>query len=119
METLTGVGRKVADCIALFSMDQPQTIPVDTHVFQIAQRFGFVKGAKSQSNLNEKLYHQIGDSFRDVYGPHAGWAHQILFAGDLNQFKEKVAESKKRPYDEFKATNDVKEEKTTNKKIKR
>ena len=30
---LKGVGRKVADCIALFSMDCPETIPVDTHVF--------------------------------------------------------------------------------------
>ena len=31
--TLKGVGRKVADCVALFSMDCPETIPVDTHVF--------------------------------------------------------------------------------------
>jgi len=84
LQTLKGVGRKVADCIALFSMDKPHTIPVDTHVFQIAQRFGFVKGGKTKANLNEKLYHEIGDSFRKVYGPHAGWAHQILFAGDLN-----------------------------------
>ena len=60
-----------------------------------------MKGGKTQSNLNEKLYHQIGDSFRDVYGPHAGWAHQILFAGDLNHFKEKVASSKKRAHGEI------------------
>jgi N-glycosylase/DNA lyase len=31
--SLKGVGRKVADCVALFSMDCPETIPVDTHVF--------------------------------------------------------------------------------------
>ena len=42
---LKGVGRKVADCIALFSMDCPETIPVDTHVFQIAKKFGFLKKA--------------------------------------------------------------------------
>ena len=30
-----GVGRKVADCIALFSLDQPASIPVDTHVWQV------------------------------------------------------------------------------------
>ena len=29
---LKGVGRKVADCIALFSMDCDDCIPVDTHV---------------------------------------------------------------------------------------
>jgi len=33
---LHGVGSKVADCIALFSIDCPSVIPVDTHVFQIA-----------------------------------------------------------------------------------
>jgi N-glycosylase/DNA lyase len=31
--TLKGVGNKVADCIALFSLDCHDIIPVDTHVF--------------------------------------------------------------------------------------
>jgi N-glycosylase/DNA lyase len=56
-------------------MDKPGTIPVDTHVFQIAQRFGFVKSGKTQANLNQKLYHEIGDAFRNVHGDKAGWAH--------------------------------------------
>ena len=30
-----GVGRKVADCVALFSLDQHAVIPVDTHVWQV------------------------------------------------------------------------------------
>ena len=94
---LKGVGRKVADCICLFSMDCPGLIPVDTHVFQLAQKFGFLKTSAKQSSLNDKLHQQIGDAFRKVYGDHAGWAHQILFAGDLAQFKDKVAESKGKP----------------------
>jgi len=85
--TLKGVGRKVADCVALFSMDCPNVIPVDTHVFQIAQRFGFIKGGKSQASLNAKMHQDIQDAFIRVYGPYAGWAHQILFAGDLAQFQ--------------------------------
>ncbi|XP_021896417.1 N-glycosylase/DNA lyase OGG1 isoform X2 [Carica papaya] len=32
--TLPGVGPKVAACVALFSLDQHQAIPVDTHVWQ-------------------------------------------------------------------------------------
>ena len=53
---LKGVGRKVADCTALFSMDCPQVIPVDTHVFQIAQRFGFIKKSSQKSSLNDKMH---------------------------------------------------------------
>lgn len=33
LKALHGVGSKVADCIALFSMDCAGVIPVDTHVF--------------------------------------------------------------------------------------
>ncbi len=33
-----GVGPKVADCVALFSLDQAGAIPVDTHVWDIACR---------------------------------------------------------------------------------
>lgn len=35
---LAGVGRKVADCVALFSLDQHNAVPVDTHVWAIACR---------------------------------------------------------------------------------
>ena len=53
---LMGVGNKVADCIALFSLDCPGSVPVDTHVFQIAQKLGYVKGLNKNSSLTEKLY---------------------------------------------------------------
>jgi N-glycosylase/DNA lyase len=36
--SLAGVGPKVADCVALFSLDQASAIPVDTHVWDIACR---------------------------------------------------------------------------------
>lgn len=55
---LKGIGSKVADCIALFSLDCANSIPVDTHVFQIALKLGYVKGLKKDANLNPKLYLQ-------------------------------------------------------------
>jgi N-glycosylase/DNA lyase len=51
--SLKGVGKKVAYCISLFSMDCPGIIPVDTHVFQLAQKFGFIKSSKTKANLND------------------------------------------------------------------
>jgi len=39
LTTLMGIGPKVANCISLFSLDKYDTIPVDTHVWQIAQKF--------------------------------------------------------------------------------
>ena len=34
---LSGIGPKVADCILLMSLDKPDAIPVDTHMFQIGR----------------------------------------------------------------------------------
>ena len=72
---MKGIGRKVADCVALFSMDCPETIPVDTHVYQMSKRFGFLKDKSTVKTLNEKTYAHINDAFVKVYGDKAGWAH--------------------------------------------
>jgi endonuclease-3 len=39
--TLPGVGRKTANCVIVFGFGEPG-IPVDTHVFRIAHRFGLI-----------------------------------------------------------------------------
>jgi len=41
------------------------------------------------------------EAFRKRFGDKAGWAHQILFAGDLNSFQEKIKDSKKRKIGEI------------------
>ena len=50
---------------------------------------------KAGQKLGPGLYVSINEAWVKMYGENAGWAHQILFAGDLAQFKDKV-ESKKR-----------------------
>ncbi|XP_076972751.1 N-glycosylase/DNA lyase isoform X1 [Tamandua tetradactyla] len=83
---LPGVGTKVADCICLMALDKPQAVPVDIHVWQIAQRdYDWhptrtqAKGPSPQANK------ELGNFFRTLWGPYAGWAQAVLFSADLRQ----------------------------------
>ncbi len=86
--TLPGVGHKIADCVCLFSLDKPQAIPVDTHVWQIARR-DYLPELRGRS-LTERAYWQVGDLFRQRFGEYAGWAHNLLFAAELPPFRQRV-----------------------------
>lgn len=85
--TLTGVGNKIADCVCLFALDKPQAIPVDTHVWQIAQRHYLPK--LLGRSLTERRYRQVGEFFRARFGEYAGWAHNVLFAAELPAFRKR------------------------------
>ncbi|XP_037539880.1 N-glycosylase/DNA lyase [Nematolebias whitei] len=87
LRTLPGVGTKVADCVCLMCLDKPDAVPVDTHVWQIAQRDYKYAADKGQKSLTEKLHRDIGDFFRKLWGPYAGWAHSVLFCADLKKFQ--------------------------------
>ncbi|KAI8056287.1 DNA glycosylase [Gilbertella persicaria] len=81
-----GVGPKVADCVCLMSLDHSESIPVDTHVWQIALRdYGFKNKAKT---LNQKLYVEVGNHFRVLFGDYSGWAHSVLFTADLKNLEK-------------------------------
>ncbi|NWY53471.1 OGG1 lyase, partial [Chionis minor] len=73
--TLPGVGTKVADCVCLMALDKAEAVPVDTHVWRIAQqRYGAVLGGRS---LTPRAHREIGDFFRGLWGSHAGWAQAV------------------------------------------
>lgn len=84
--TLTGIGPKVSDCICLMSLRHLQSIPVDTHVYQIARKF-YMHSLPKRKTVTTKIYKDIGDHFRELYGPLAGWAHTVLFCADLKKFQ--------------------------------
>ncbi|KAL9602887.1 MAG: hypothetical protein Q9179_002396 [Wetmoreana sp. 5 TL-2023] len=87
---LQGVGPKVADCVCLMGLGWGEAVPVDTHVWQIAQRdYKFSKG--KHSSLTKATYDAVGDRFRSLWGKEAGWAHSILFTADLRAFSERLA----------------------------
>jgi N-glycosylase/DNA lyase len=79
--TIRGVGRKIADCVCLFSLDKDEAVPVDTHVRQLAHRL-FLPDMKAKS-ITDSVYRRIVDAFSERYGELAGWAQQYLFYEDL------------------------------------
>ncbi|MCJ1417068.1 8-oxoguanine glycosylase ogg1 [Xylographa parallela] len=87
---LQGVGPKVADCVCLMGLGWGEAVPVDTHVWQIAQRdYKFGKG--KHRSLTKLTYDAIGDHFRTLWGKEAGWAHSVLFTADLRAFSERLS----------------------------
>lgn len=126
--TLQGVGPKVADCVSLMGLGWGEAVPVDTHVWQIAQRdYKFGKG--KHSSLTKATYDAIGNKFRSLWGVEAGWAHSVLFTADLKAFSERLVaktevkeegvEVKKEENGETVLQDVVKTEKVVEKAIKR
>lgn len=58
------------------SLNHLQAIPVDTHVYQIA-KLHYLPKLKDVKNVTAKVYTEIGDEFRNVYGSLAGWAQTV------------------------------------------
>lgn len=87
--TLQGVGPKVADCVCLMGLGWGEAVPVDTHVWQIAQRdYKFGKG--KHASLTKATYDAVAAKFRSLWGQEAGWAHSVLFTADLKAFSERL-----------------------------
>ena len=94
-----GVGRKVADCILLMSLDkvvseiptiylnlhfvlifQQEVVPVDTHVHQIAlKHYGLKSTSRRKATMTPKLYEELSVKFFSIWGDYAGWAHCVSF----------------------------------------
>lgn len=60
------------------SLNHLEAIPVDTHVLKIATEY-YLPRERQTKSMTPKLYAEIGDAFRTVYGPLAGWAQTVLF----------------------------------------
>jgi N-glycosylase/DNA lyase len=85
---LDGIGRKVAGCVALMALDCSDEIPCDTHVWQLAKR-DYLPNLRAKS-LTDRIYTQVGDHFRELFGEYAGWAHNYLFIAELSDFKQRL-----------------------------
>jgi len=86
LRMLSGVGPKVADCVLLMSLDHPESVPVDTHMFQIAAK-QYLPHLREHKTVTDKVYAEVADHFRKLYGEYAGWAHSVLFSADLRHLQ--------------------------------
>ena len=58
---------QVADCVSLFSLNQPGSIPVDTHVWDIAVR-DYDASLSEHKSLTPTVYDKVGNLFRSRFG---------------------------------------------------
>jgi N-glycosylase/DNA lyase len=85
-----GIGRKVADCILLFSCGKDEAFPIDVwiarvltahypHLFapEIASRLA--SQPSGRGSLPESAYEGMGGSMRRYFGRYAGYAQQYLY----------------------------------------
>jgi len=68
-----GVGRKVADCVLLFAFHRFEAVPVDVWIDRIMRTHYLEEGERYS-------YDRIADQARAIFGPHAGYAQEYLFA---------------------------------------
>ncbi|KAI7527620.1 hypothetical protein KC316_g17935 [Hortaea werneckii] len=76
-----------------------EAVPVDTHVWQIAQR-DYKFGRGKHSSLTKQTYDAVGAKFRSLWGQEAGWAHSVLFTADLRAFSERLIAKKEEQKEE-------------------
>jgi len=120
----SGIGRKVADCVALFSLDQSSAIPVDIHVQHIASRDYDPTVLGTAKSLTPTIYKRVGDLFRERFHSYAGWAHSLLFIAELPSFRDVLPEDvrvemevwREKELEKKKAAKEKKKEKTSGNK---
>ncbi|WP_400152474.1 DNA-3-methyladenine glycosylase family protein [Candidatus Methanarcanum hacksteinii] len=67
--SIKGIGPKVADCIALFSMDHLEAFPIDARIRRMMkERYG-----------QDGNYRDISDYARRRFGRYAGYAQELLY----------------------------------------
>ena len=71
LRKLKGVGPKISNCVALFSLDKLDAFPIDTHIGK-----GLRDIYPQNQGMRDADLHNWG---RDYFGPFAGYAGQFIF----------------------------------------
>ncbi|ORX39905.1 DNA glycosylase [Kockovaella imperatae] len=82
---LMGVGRKVADCVLLMSLDKSSIIPIDTHMLAVASRHPSFPHRLRNKAMSAQAYDEVQTFLQDKWGPMGGWCQAVVFAVDLKE----------------------------------
>lgn len=88
LKKVLGIGNKVADCIALFSLDKMEAFPIDRWTQRILLKYYNKFFANvTEKPVTEKKYEKLHEEIVEHFGPYAGYSQQFLFKmeRDLNK----------------------------------
>lgn len=79
LQSLKGVGPKIADCVCLFALDKLEAFPVDVHIERIMKEYySACRGLKKD---------RIGDFARSYFGGYCGYAQEYLYFEEMKKGK--------------------------------
>ena len=84
-----GIGKKVADCILLFSLDKLEAVPLDRWVLRILQKYYSEEFQITTKSITDKTYDDLHDKIVEHFGKYAGYAQQFLFKNERDSFEKK------------------------------
>ena len=84
-----GIGKKVADCILLFSLDKLEAVPLDRWVLRILQKYYSKEFQITTKTITEKTYDDLHDKIVDHFGKYSGYGQQFLFKNERDNFDKK------------------------------
>ena len=88
LKKILGIGNKVADCIALFSLDKMEAFPIDRWTQRILLKYykKFFENV-TEKTVTEKKYEKLHGEIVEYFGTYAGYSQQFLFKmeRDLNK----------------------------------
>jgi N-glycosylase/DNA lyase len=80
LKTVNGIGDKVADCIALFSLDHLEACPVDVRIARAMREIYGVTGS----------YKKVSEHARRHFGRFAGYAQEYLYIAEDRERKKEL-----------------------------
>ena len=89
IQSVPGIGSKVADCVLLFSLDKLDAFPLDRWMLRILKKYYLDEFELKTKSITEKQYEILHEKIVDYFGPFAGYAQQFLFKMERENYQKK------------------------------